>query len=294
MKITKTQLQKLVTEAVERAFLSEQDMSKLKKLFESLLKAHDKVLKSQVTSDLKALRSRIAKKYPKDVRAAVIKLRSKGKEFPSSLAWWSENFRAEAWEAVHDDKLFKRGLKRVVEEEIKRNRIKLEHAIQSKLGKLPIKSVKEVHSHIGSQGIEGRYMITLEDGTKGHLDTRSISAGGWNIQRYHFRYLMTLDRKLAAKQAEAPDAVGLQAVAVLKILAKHIEQFEPVEHNAEVMKVPRAARREVEELKGASRNWGPLNKLRYVSRYEDPPGFYIKRWAYFLTRKGFEALGDYR
>lgn len=181
---------------------------KLKELTEPLFRVHDEYLQKQIPQDIQELRERLRHEYP-DIQAVQALLdveRNKvniwpnaRKEYdrknpvPDAVRQWFKWF--------HDPKLIYGGsiqsrLDKLVEEYQRTNRMKLSSALEAKLGDLPLKSIDEVRSKISRQGIEGEYLITLEDGTTGKFSTRSIAAGGHTIQRYHFRYLMKLDPNL--------------------------------------------------------------------------------------------------
>lgn len=100
------------------------------------------------------------------------------------------------WDGVHDNAVFQRSVNKEVRFAIEANRIKITAAIDKYLGKLPITTVEEITLRRGRQGIEGAFQITLDDGTVGTMVTNSIGAGGWNIQRFHLRYLIKVSPEL--------------------------------------------------------------------------------------------------
>jgi hypothetical protein len=55
---------------------------------------------------------------------------------------------------------------------------------------LPLKSLERLRIKIGVKGFEGEYKFIFEDGSSFVLETRGIGAGGYNIQVYHYRYLI--------------------------------------------------------------------------------------------------------
>jgi hypothetical protein len=54
---------------------------------------------------------------------------------------------------------------------------------------MPIKSIEKLRIDIGKKGFEGDYRFTFENGSSFVMNFQGISAGGYNIQRFHFRYL---------------------------------------------------------------------------------------------------------
>ena len=53
----------------------------------------------------------------------------------------------------------------------------------------PIKSVERLSIEVGYKGFEGSYRFTFENGSSFVMNFQGIGAGGYNIQRYHFRFL---------------------------------------------------------------------------------------------------------
>ncbi len=54
---------------------------------------------------------------------------------------------------------------------------------------LPISSFEKLKIKVGYKGFEGSYKINFENGSSFVINFESIGAGGYNIQRYHFRFL---------------------------------------------------------------------------------------------------------
>jgi hypothetical protein len=70
--------------------------------------------------------------------------------------------------------------------------------IQFQYIKLPLKSLERIFIRLGIKGFEGAYRFNFEDGSSFVLETRGIGAGGYNIQVYHYRYIInTSDYKLS-------------------------------------------------------------------------------------------------
>lgn len=87
-------------------------------------------------------------------------------------------------------------LNKVIEREIQAMlenlRYKLDQAICRKTVGLEIESIEKIYVRVGGEGFEGSFKLTLKNGETQILDTQAIYAGGYNIQRLHFRYLSKL------------------------------------------------------------------------------------------------------
>ena len=92
-----------------------------------------------------------------------------------------------------DDKRLKALINRDADDSIAFNEAKLINAIRKTLGGMKVKKVEEIYARFGEKGIEGQYKLFLEDGSKKIFTTHAISAGGWNIQVFHYRYLMDIE-----------------------------------------------------------------------------------------------------
>ena len=63
---------------------------------------------------------------------------------------------------------------------------------------MPIQSVETLSIKKGYKGFEGSYKFTFENGSSFVMNFQGVGAGGYNIQRYHFRFLTAFsDVKLA-------------------------------------------------------------------------------------------------
>lgn len=63
---------------------------------------------------------------------------------------------------------------------------------------IPIKSIEKLKIEVGYKGFEGSYKFTFENGSSFVMNFQGVGAGGYNIQRYHFRFLTNFsDVKLA-------------------------------------------------------------------------------------------------
>jgi len=262
---------------------------KLKELSEPLFKAHDEYLSEWVQRDVLELREQLRHQYPdaKTVLDLMTLERNKVNIFrhnrpeydrrnpvPDDVKQWFLWFR--------DPDLIYGGniqpqLDRLIEELTHLNRMKLEAALETKLKGLPLVSIQEIKSLVSRQGLEGDYLVTLQDGTSGKLKTKSITAGGHTVQRFHFRYLMRMDPWLETgpkvQETWTPEVIGL-----LSVLSKYT--FEPSK-DAGWFTIGDMA------LRAMGRgNWGPLIKKRLVRERKTGVGQYTLQ----LSRQGLEAL----
>lgn len=172
------------------------------KLFNPLLEKHDSEIRSWVIKKAEELRTRLQEKFKdsEEVRAAVREGNRRWKpgqphrEDLSLLEVWREWSFPQT--AIHTAREFNYVLDKTIKANIESNRQKLEAAIDKSLGNLLIVAVEEVYSSVDN-GIQGRYLIRLKDGSEGYFETKSIPSGGHNIQRFHYRYRMKVDRSLA-------------------------------------------------------------------------------------------------
>lgn len=74
-------------------------------------------------------------------------------------------------------------------ETVEDHKMKLKNAINKKLNGLDITEVCRLYVHVKAGNIEGAWVLTLADGRKVNFSTEIITAGGYNIQCYHYRYL---------------------------------------------------------------------------------------------------------
>jgi hypothetical protein len=88
--------------------------------------------------------------------------------------------------------MFASRLDALIKDTVDANEFKLKKAILKELTDIEIKSVSASKVFRGNQGIEGVFEIVLINGKKIHFNTRSIFAGGYNIQKFHYRYLMKI------------------------------------------------------------------------------------------------------
>jgi len=181
------------------------------------------------------------------------------------------------------EELFKEEIQTRITLTVQSNEFKLIEAIHNYTGSLKVKTVKKIRSSFGAKGIEGIYTLTLEDGTKGNMHTRSITAGGYNIQCWHYRYIITLDKELQQKQDVTID-LQENELKVIKILINNMETIKPIQ-------IPKHAVRKVLQLKNSSRNFSPLVKRGFISRRE-LGAYLMRRYEYFLTKKGAEVFNS--
>ena len=86
-------------------------------------------------------------------------------------------------------------LSRVISQYVRELKIKLLEAIYRDFNRVasPIKSFDFVDLEVDSQGFQGEFKITFENSAVVFYNTSSIGAGGYNIQRFHYRYLTGFD-----------------------------------------------------------------------------------------------------
>lgn len=63
---------------------------------------------------------------------------------------------------------------------------------------IPIASIQKLKVKVGYKGFEGEYKFNFENGSSFVIKFESIGAGGYNIQRYHFRFLTKFDDVILA------------------------------------------------------------------------------------------------
>jgi hypothetical protein len=63
---------------------------------------------------------------------------------------------------------------------------------------IPIQSVERIRINVGYKGFEGSYKFTFENGSSFIMNFQGVGAGGYNIQRYHFRFLTTFSDVILA------------------------------------------------------------------------------------------------
>jgi hypothetical protein len=63
---------------------------------------------------------------------------------------------------------------------------------------MPIQSVERLSIKVGYKGFEGSYKFTFENGSSFVMNFQGVGAGGYNIQRYHFRFLTTFSDVILA------------------------------------------------------------------------------------------------
>jgi hypothetical protein len=82
-------------------------------------------------------------------------------------------------------------LSEFVKEEVSELKISIILAIMRNFQNIniPIKSIERLKIDIGKKGFEGSYKFTFENGSSFVMNFQGIGAGGYNIQKYHYRYL---------------------------------------------------------------------------------------------------------
>ena len=86
---------------------------------------------------------------------------------------------------------WKDAVSKAVLEEIEMLKVNMIYSIIDNFQKItmPIESIEQVSLDVGAKGFEGTYKFKFKNGSSFIFKTEAIGAGGYNIQRYHFRYL---------------------------------------------------------------------------------------------------------
>lgn len=108
-------------------------------------------------------------------------------------------------------------LSRLISQYVRELKIKLLEAIYRDFNSVtsPIKSFDFVDLEVDSQGFQGEFKITFKNGAVVIYDTTSIGAGGYNIQRFHYRYLTGFDLE-ASKNQKGNEFESVYAIYKMK------------------------------------------------------------------------------
>jgi hypothetical protein len=89
---------------------------------------------------------------------------------------------------------YKEKLKNIVSQEVEELTWSIIKAMSNALlyFKIPLKSFERIYIRRGAKGFEGAYKMIFEDGSSLVVNTTGIGAGGYNIQRFHYRYITTI------------------------------------------------------------------------------------------------------
>jgi len=286
----------------------------IRKIFKPLFKKHEEYLIEKTSDKYNRLRKKFLETFSNEINSKNISLKTllsdypdnenlqnyfKGKdsidsymdrrilkEFPIKNSHGYFNFYTEFRESIYDEQEFNVKLKKIIDATIELNESKLVEALYSKLEGLDIKSVEDIDSVIGNQGIEGLYKITLADGTAGKMTTKSIFAGGYNIQILHFRYLIRLDPSLINEKNIDEKPLTDEELKVKNILKETIPDDFDIK-----TPLPYDIFRKLNELPGASRNLSSFIKKGLIKKIQYG-NYYIKRFNYYLTDAGFKFFKD--
>ncbi len=85
-------------------------------------------------------------------------------------------------------------------EEVKKLKMSIILAIMKNFERItmPIQSIERLNIKVGFKGFEGSYKFTFENGSSFVMNFQGIGAGGYNIQRYHFRFLTNFSNVVLA------------------------------------------------------------------------------------------------
>ena len=89
---------------------------------------------------------------------------------------------------------YKEDLKNIVSQEVEDLTWNIIKAMSNALVyfKIPLKSFERIFIRRGAKGFEGAYKMIFEDGSSLVVNTTGIGAGGFNIQRFHYRYITSI------------------------------------------------------------------------------------------------------
>jgi hypothetical protein len=204
------------------------------------------------------------------------------KEFPFDDVWDMDFYKIFG-SAIYSNEEFTTKLDKMIIATQEMNKAKLLNALQSKLQGLPISSVNEIKSKLSAQGIQGEFSLTLENGTEGIFKTKSIYAGGYNIQCLHYRYLMRLDKALEAQKT--PETISMpEELNSLKTKITEFKNASEAHPNDFIMLTPEVIHF-ADSMKGQSRNFSWFVKNGFLVKREHG-NYYIKRYKYYITNKG--------
>lgn len=316
-----TESKKEVSENSETKELYSQNIGKINKknetkiidLFKPLFTKHETYLRTHISKQYDDQRKKFLTQFPNktndDLNKAVLLLdypdnqqvkdfvKDKDKidryrdrrflnEFPIKDRQGHLELNSQFGSLIYDENKFKERVNKIIDYSIEVNEAKLVRAIYSKLEGLDIKSVNEIHSNIGRQGIEGTYKIELHDGTTGKMNTHSIFAGGYNIQVLHYRYLISIDDSLKNKKVIENEPLTSQELEIKNIIKRMLPNDFDI-----VTPLPNEIRQSIEQLPGASKNFFSFIKkgLMYKREYGN---YYVKRFNYYLTQQGLDFLKE--
>lgn len=83
-------------------------------------------------------------------------------------------------------------INKMVKEQQRLNRINLKKAVLKKIDPLTFDKVEKKSTQQGQKGFEGLFQITLKNKQTVILKATAVGAGGYNIQSFHYRYLVHL------------------------------------------------------------------------------------------------------
>jgi len=116
------------------------------------------------------------------------------KQEPTTRRNWKGEFYTESvrYEKINGLQFnWQDNLSRWLWEEVEKLKISIILAIMRNFQNInmPIQSIEQIEIKVGFKGFEGSYKFTFENGSSFVMNFQGIGAGGFNIQRYHFRFL---------------------------------------------------------------------------------------------------------
>ena len=98
------------------------------------------------------------------------------------------------WHFMHGEKNAIAYIKRTATDIVKKEYAKLESTFLRHYGKEDIKNITLNEIRSGVKGKECILCITFEDDTKEYVVMEAIPAGGYNIQSFHYRYILKVTK----------------------------------------------------------------------------------------------------
>lgn len=115
-----------------------------------------------------------------------------GDVFRNHVFTIAQNFGVLEDNVYRNDSEFDRFLADTIAATIEWNERKLKEGISNYLGGLDIVSVDELYVRFGVKGIEGEFKLNLADGGAKFMTTQSVGVGGYNIVKFHYRYIINV------------------------------------------------------------------------------------------------------
>lgn len=108
---------------------------------------------------------------------------------------------------------------------------------------LPIESIEKISLKVGDKGMQGSYKFKFKNGSSFVFNTEAIGAGGYNIQRYHFRYITNFSDIILADGTKASNRVGIienfstKSFTFKEAIADSLDKIEKSENSGELVDI---------------------------------------------------------